>query len=89
MPNIKSAAKRARTSEIRRVKNKGVMSLIISLRNDLNSAVASGDSAKSGEIFREYCSTVDKAAKKHVLKTTAADRRKSRAARKIATLKSA
>ena len=87
MPNIKSAAKRVKTSEQNRIKNKGIMTLISTLRNDLYESISTGDSTKSRELFREYFSTVDKAAKKGVIRKTAADRRKSRAALRLATLK--
>ena len=89
MPNIKSAAKRAKTSEIKRVKNMGVMTLMSTLRNDLYNAVAAGDKTKAEDLFRKYFSVVDKAAKKSVIRATAASRRKSRAAKKMATLKKA
>jgi small subunit ribosomal protein S20 len=87
MPNIKSAAKRVKTSEKRRIKNKGVMTQMSTLRNDLYSAISAGDKAKSTALFQQYCSVVDKAAKKHVILGNASDRRKSRAAIKMASLK--
>ena len=87
MPNIKSAAKRARTSEVKRIKNKGIMTLVSTLRNDLYSAITTGDAAKSQELFRKYCSITDKAVKKGTFRKNVADRRKSRAARRMATLK--
>ena len=87
MPNIKSAAKRAKTSEIKRVANKSMMTLMSTIRNNLYAAIAAGDKTKSDELIRTYFSTVDKAAKKGVIRANAADRRKSRAAAKMATLK--
>jgi len=87
MPNIKSAAKRAKTSEKKRVVNKSVMTLISTLRNDLYNAISAADKTKSTELFQKYCSVVDKAAKKHVILKNAADRRKSRAASRMASLK--
>lgn len=87
MPNIKSAAKRAKTSEQNRIKNMGIMTMVSTLRNDLYTAISAGDAAKSQELFRKYFSTVDKAAKKGVIRKTAANRRKSRAAARMATLK--
>ena len=87
MPNIKGAAKRAKTSEVKRVKNKGVMTLISTLRNDLYAAIAAGDKTKSQDLLKLYVSITDKAAKKGVIQKNAADRRKSRAAARMATLK--
>jgi small subunit ribosomal protein S20 len=87
MPNIKSAAKRAKTSEEKRMKNKGVMTLVSTLRNDLYSAISAGDAPKSQELFRKYCSTTDKAMKKGIIKRNAADRRKARATHRMTTLK--
>ncbi|MDD4870516.1 MAG: 30S ribosomal protein S20 [Kiritimatiellae bacterium] len=87
MPNIKSAAKRAKTSEKNRIKNKGIMTLISSLRNDLYDAISAGDSTKSLELFKQYYSVIDKAAKKGIIRKTAASRRKSRASLRMATLK--
>ena len=87
MPNIKSAAKRAKTGEQNRIKNKGIMTLVSTLRNDLYNVISAGDTAKSQELFRKYISAVDKAAKKGTIRKTAANRRKSRAAKRMATLK--
>lgn len=87
MPNIKSAAKRAKTSAVKRVSNKGVMTLMSTIRNNLYASIAAGDKTKSEELFRSYFSTVDRAAKNRVIRGNSADRRKSRAAARMATLK--
>jgi len=87
MPNIKSAAKRAKTGELNRMKNKGVMTGISSIRNNLYNAISAGDKTKSNELFVQYFSAVDKAGKKGILHKTAVNRRKSRAAARMATLK--
>lgn len=85
MPNIKSAAKRMRTSRKNAGANKAVRSLISSRRRTLREAVAGGDKAKSAKAFRDYCSVLDKAAKKGTIKANNANRRKSRAAALLAT----
>jgi len=87
MPNIKSAAKRAKTGEQNRIKNIGVMTGIASIRTNLYNAISEGDKTKSTELFRQYFSAVDKAAKKGILHKTAVNRRKSRAAARIAAMK--
>ncbi len=86
MPNIKSAVKRVKTSEKRRVANKGAKSRIATLRRSLTQAVADGDATAGAEAYRAYCSAVDKAAKKGIIKQNAASRRKSRATRQLAAL---
>ncbi len=87
MPNIKSAAKRAKTAEQNRIRNLGMMTLLSTLRNELYSAISAGDTVKSQELVRKYFSTVDKAAKKGVILKTAANRRKARAAARMASIK--
>jgi len=79
MPNIKSAAKRMKTSRKSAEANKAVKSLISTRRRQLREAVAGGDEEKSEKAFRAYCSVLDKAAKKGVIKANNANRRKSRA----------
>ena len=86
MANIKSAAKRAQTSEQKRLVNRAVRSGIASTRRDFFEAVAAGDRAKSATLFKQYSSILDKAAKHGVIKTNNASRRKSRAALKLGGL---
>ena len=49
-------------------------------------AVASGDADAGAEAFRRFCSCLDKAAKKGVIKKNTATRSKSRAAARLRTL---
>ena len=84
MPNISSAFKRMRTSEKARRRNKAAKSKISTLRRALFEACAAHDADKSQASFRAYCSTLDKAAKKGIVKKNTAIRRKRRAAAKIA-----
>lgn len=86
MPNIKSAAKRMRTSEAARVANHAVKREITSSRRKLFEAIEQGDREAGEKAFRAYASVVDKAAKKGVLKKNAASRRKSQAARRMTAL---
>ncbi len=78
MPTINSAKKRMKTSEKKRVLNRKVKSNIRITRNKLYTAIADGDETKLKEIFRKYCSLLDKAVKKGVIKANTASRRKSR-----------
>lgn len=86
MPNIQSAMKRVRTSEKARRKNKAVRSAITTARRHLLELIAAKDKEKAGPAFNAYCSILDKAAKKGVIKKQKAVRRKRRAAAKIALL---
>lgn len=85
MPNIKSAAKRMRTSRKSAEGNKATRTRVSSCRRELREAVAGGDKARSEQAFRAYCSVLDKAAKKGTIKANNASRRKSRAAALVAT----
>ena len=86
MPNIKSAMKRMRTSEKARIRNKAVRSAISTARRNFLELLAAKDKEKINSAFRQYCSILDKAAKKGVIKKQKAVRRKRRAAAQIAKL---
>jgi small subunit ribosomal protein S20 len=87
MPNIKSAAKRAKTSMEKRTRNRSEKANIATITKKLAEVITAKDKAKSGEIFNAYASAVDKAVKKGILTRNTADRKKSRAAIKIAAIK--
>ena len=86
MPNIKSAKKRMITSEKSRQSNIATKSRVSTERGKLLQAIEAGDKTESNKLFRVYCSVLDKAVKKGVIKANAADRRKSRIARKITAI---
>jgi small subunit ribosomal protein S20 len=86
MPNTKSAEKRMRTSEIKRQANRSVKGRIATIRRRFSETLESGDKAKSEQHFRQYCACLDKAVKKGVVKANTADRSKSRAAIRLASL---
>ena len=83
MPNIKSAKKRMKTSARRAEANKPVKALVSSTQRKLSDAAAGGNKSLCDELFPKYCSVLDKAVKKGVLKANAADRRKSRMAARL------
>ena len=87
MPNIKSAAKRAKTSMQKRTRNRSEKANVATLAKKLIEAAMAKDKTKSDEIFRAYASALDKAVKKGILTHNTADRKKSRAALKIAAIK--
>ncbi len=86
MPNIKSAMKRVRTSEKARVRNTAIRSLITTSRRKFLELLAGKDKEKISAAFSQYCSVLDKAAKKGVIKKQKAVRRKRRAAAKMALI---
>jgi len=77
MPNIKGAEKRMRQAEKARVKNKAVKTEIKHVRREALSLEAG--TAEPEAVYRKYCSVLDKAAKKGVIKKNTAQRRKARA----------
>lgn len=79
MPTSKSAAKRVRYAERRRLRNRAIITRIKNLRNQLFSAEAKKDRRAAEEICRLYYSVLDKSVKKGVIKKQAANRRKQRA----------
>ena len=79
MPNIKSAAKRVLTAEKSRERNVQAKSVLKTTRKSLLTAVDTKDAAKSQEAYREYCSTLDKTAKKGIIGKNTAIRKKARA----------
>lgn len=81
MPNHKSAWKRIRQNEKRRVKNKADRSF---LRNTIRSYTAEQDLSSARESYPRVVSVIDKAVKKGIIHHRNAARLKSRLSRKIA-----
>lgn len=79
MPNIKSAIKRAKTSEKARQRNMKVKSRVKTLRKALLTSVAIPDDPKTPEAYRLFCSGLDKAAKHGIISKNTAIRKKNRA----------
>jgi len=73
-----------RTSAESRARNEEIKRRVRRVRRKLAGSIARGDKAASEANFRDFCSVLDKAVKKNVLKPTGADRRKSRAAASVA-----
>jgi small subunit ribosomal protein S20 len=84
MANIRSAAKRARQTAQRTLRNKSVLTGLKGQQKKLNIAVASGDSAKAQAELNLLASRLDKAAKRGIVHKNLANRRKSRAAKAAA-----
>jgi small subunit ribosomal protein S20 len=88
MANIKSAIKRNRQAAKSQIANRSVKSRIRTARAKLDHAAQAGvDGAQADKLFAEYSSVLDKAAKKGTINSRCASRRKSRAAKKLAALR--
>lgn len=83
MPNIKSAKKRLRQSEVRRAENYAVRSRMRTFRRQFLESLAPESEVSSDATFRTYCSVLDKAVKKGVIKKNTAIRGKTRAAARL------
>ena len=77
---IDSAVKRIRTAAKSRAKNRAVMSKI----NTMRRPVIEAKPADAAKTLAAYASTLDKAVKQGVIKRNTANRRKSRAAKRLA-----
>lgn len=89
MANSKSAAKRVRTAERNRQRNVAARTELRSQVKKFRQAVAAGDVAEATRLLTTAHSTIDRSAKKGVLKNGTADRYKSRLARAHAKLQAA
>ncbi len=86
MANTASAAKRARQSEKRRVRNRLVRTRMRNTVRRARLALNTGEREAAEGIVREACRELDKAAQKGVIHRNTAARTKSRLARKLSTL---
>jgi small subunit ribosomal protein S20 len=78
MANIKSQIKRNRQNDVRRVRNKAVMSDLKTAIKKVNAAAEAGD--PTDDLYRRAQKKIDKAVSKGVIKPQTAARRKSRLA---------
>lgn len=86
MPNIQSAAKRARQAEKARRRNRIVRTHLKHLAKSVLAAVAAGQGDAARDAYRRYTSALDKAVKKGVIARNNASRRKSRMARRLTAI---
>lgn len=87
MANTKSAAKRARQTLKRTLRNRRVTSALKTETKRTGTSLAgTGDKAVTRQNYEKLVSELDKAAKRGVIHKNVANRRKSRLAKKIATL---
>ncbi len=86
MPTTKSAIKRIKTSAASEQRNKVLKSRIRTAKNKFYNAVEEKNKEVALEAFNKYCSALDKAAKKKIIKKNNVNRRKSRASKKLAAI---
>ncbi len=78
MPNSRSASKRLRQNEVRRLRNKAVKSAMRSQLKKVRQAVEAGDVAKAEDEFKLAAKRLDRAGSKNLIHPNAAARTKSR-----------
>jgi small subunit ribosomal protein S20 len=86
MPNIKSAAKRVKTAAKANLRNRSIKSELLTFRRKVEEAIAAGDKSVATAAVSTYASKLDKAAKRGVIKSNTADRKKARTAAALAKL---
>ena len=87
MANIKSARKRARQAQARRVHNMSLRTAVRTAIKNVKKAVAGGDRAAAENVLRESQRVIDRVVAKGVLHRNAGYRHKSRLAHALRTLK--
>lgn len=83
MPNIKSAKKRVKTTEVRTLRNKMIKSDMKTAIKKLDAAIVEGNKDNIDTTFRAAVKTVDQATAKGVLKKNTASRKKAQMAIKV------
>jgi small subunit ribosomal protein S20 len=87
MANTKSAERRMRSSERRRVRNRAVKTKLSRLEKAYLAAVAAGKKEDAGKALKDITSAFDKAAKAGAVHRATADRKKSRLALRLNKMK--
>jgi small subunit ribosomal protein S20 len=87
MANIKSARKRARQAQVRRVHNMSLRTTVRTAIKNVTKAVAGGDKAAATKVLRDSQRVIDRVVAKGVLHRNAGDRHKSRLAHALKNLK--
>jgi small subunit ribosomal protein S20 len=85
MANIKQQRKRVRTQERQRTENLRYRSTVKTLTKRLESAVSDGDADRIAAEHRELVRTIDRATARGALHRNTAARKKSNAARLVAS----
>lgn len=87
MANTKSAERRARSSERRRLRNRAVKTKLSRLEKTYLAAVGAGKKDEAAKALRDVSSGFDKAAKAGTVHRATANRKKSRLALRLNKLK--
>jgi small subunit ribosomal protein S20 len=88
LANIKSAIKRARQSEKRRVRNRVVRSSSRTFVREANTSIAADEKTEAAQAVLVAISALDKAAQKGIVHRNNAARRKSRLMKRFNALQS-
>jgi small subunit ribosomal protein S20 len=86
MANTQSAAKRARQTEKRTLRNKSILSGLKRRQKRFLNAVTASDKSKAESELKSLASELDKAAKRGVVHQNLANRRKSKAAKAVSAI---
>jgi len=86
MPNIKTAIKRVKINEKKRVQNITVKSAMRTSVKKVEAAIVTNDATAAATTFAAAASKLDKAASKGLIHKNAAARKKSRLMKKMNTL---
>lgn len=84
MPNLKSAERRMRSNERKRLHNRSVLSKLRHLEKEFRTIVGAGKKDEAAKLLPGVHSAYDKAVKVGVVKRPAANRKKSRLALALA-----
>ena len=89
MANHKSAIKRIRQNEKKRMRNKSVRTLLRTRFNQFENAIKEGDVAQAETLFRNAESALHRAASKGIIPRSRAARKTGRLAAQLNTLRNA
>jgi small subunit ribosomal protein S20 len=87
MANIKSARKRARQAQVRRVHNMSLRTAVRSAIKNVTKAVSAGDKTGAAKVLRDSQRIIDRVVSKGVMHRNAGDRHKSRLAHALKGMK--
>ncbi len=87
MPNSKSAIKRMKVSESKRMQNKMVKSKISTFVKKFKTAVEEKNLALSEDLFKQTVSLIDKAVKENTIHKNAASRKQAQLATLLNSIK--
>jgi len=87
MPKTKSAERRMRSSARKHLHNRSILSRLRKLEKKYLALVGTGPKADAASAFRDVCSAFDKAAKTRVIPKATANRKKSRLAARLKSVK--